>query len=448
LKDTPRALTLRQPALRPAHFMRAVFFSPSHAMGDVEPTLCSDTVRTSSAVAALQNAMHRIGLMAPKRWPSVPASVSGPAPNFETEFLVDAVHEVARRAACQLARTRARRLMHGELTASNITLDGRWLDFATISAVSDYGRVTLPPNAPDFMHEELLLLPSLLDFAFYVFKFSPAMRQRFPTAQHLAGSMQAAFDSQLASRLRIEFVRLLGYTQAEVARCPARLLDATCSAMMAVARAGNRAPFSILRPDNDFYPSMPARMGTHHLPTILTVLACANDGAWADAALAPHLADARLRQALIAAWLPMRQSLERHDDPGSPGRRRLWRAFEALRLNAPHDALYRTKLYPAIESLLEGGQGEAQSVQRFVDDAVAYGADWLGDTVDGMPTLRFRGLGSSTCLEFHPHEGLSLAGGHTSPQALFQTLQSVASAPPEFITAMQAAHAQEFSARL
>ncbi len=61
----------------------------------------------------------------------------------EKASLDNALDKMINRLACQIAASRVKGIPHGSLTSSNVSVDGRFLDFGTITAVPDFGNYVL-----------------------------------------------------------------------------------------------------------------------------------------------------------------------------------------------------------------------------------------------------------------------------------------------------------------
>lgn len=148
----PRALVIREPAVRPGHFLR----SPFAKMVDGRPDLPSDEDRTRQAIAELGAIFTKLGMANPG------------APDFAIER---GIWTMTARFARQCGRARALRIMHGSLTASNFCLDGRWLDFGTVSVLPDYGQYRMLPGAMPSTEEYRMFDSVLRDLLWHCEKF-------------------------------------------------------------------------------------------------------------------------------------------------------------------------------------------------------------------------------------------------------------------------------------
>jgi hypothetical protein len=179
----PGALLVREAAARPGHFMRSIYLR-----GDAHCTGVADVLRTANAVRSFPSTIRLVQ----------------PGP------VEPALHWVAARFAIQSARAEARRLMHGSLGASNIALDGRWLDFGTATSAEDYRDTKspdLPRVLPTFWQDHLGLCGALYDLGLYLNKYLD-----FPEAAHRP-VMERVIDTFLQEHERascLAFFELLG----------------------------------------------------------------------------------------------------------------------------------------------------------------------------------------------------------------------------------------------
>ncbi|AHL35475.1 MchC protein [Pseudomonas brassicacearum] len=109
--STPRGLLIRQPVVRPAHFIRATFFKENQQNG-----LSEDAKRVKTAIAKLEEFLPS----------AMPASPSDRA----NKCLKSGFFELASRFAEQFAAAKAKRIIHYNVSASNLSIDGAWLDLS------------------------------------------------------------------------------------------------------------------------------------------------------------------------------------------------------------------------------------------------------------------------------------------------------------------------------
>lgn len=123
--EADSALLLRQPCLRPAHFMSAGLFASHSGRHD----LLQETQRLRLLYREL-------------------AALSRGSEGFE-----HLIYTFLSRCAQQFASARLHRLVHGTLSPSNIALDGRWLDLMSASVLPCDNNSKPHPQAPAFLQE-------------------------------------------------------------------------------------------------------------------------------------------------------------------------------------------------------------------------------------------------------------------------------------------------------
>ncbi|WP_414440173.1 hypothetical protein [Burkholderia sp. 22PA0106] len=149
------ALMLREPCLRPAHFLRAEHFEPRDARAGV----LDDPARVRLAHRAL-------------------AALSRGTEGFETlmfDFLT--------RSARQFSAARTHRLIHGIVTPSNLAIDGRWLDLSFSSILPPGVNCKGGPASAAFLSEYRVPLVGVMEL---VYTFNKLHGHRIDTAQFTA----------------------------------------------------------------------------------------------------------------------------------------------------------------------------------------------------------------------------------------------------------------------
>ena len=189
-------LGVRQFVWRPAHFMRAPGF---HVRQENRPFIPSDTVRVKEAIGRLPGMLP------------LPVTMSnGVIEKLSSiERLTFGLKEMVRRFAEQMAAAKAKRLSHGTLSPSNISLDGRWNDLNSVSALPSYG---FRRNMTPFWLDQASLLRSINLLCFYVRKYFPRPDgglPELPTAAWLSTIYENYYKDALSRR----FVGLCGYPQ-------------------------------------------------------------------------------------------------------------------------------------------------------------------------------------------------------------------------------------------
>lgn len=188
--DRVLALSVREAAWRPAHFQRAVYFRPAAGL---ERAIPSDTERVRAAIARLPALLSAM----------VDASGAGSVETGPLGRLATGLAEMTRRFAEQMAAAAAKRLMHGTLTASNICLDGRWIDFSTASALPGYAARIM--RFPNILQEYKLLKEPLAELRYYIGKYYPGPagvgRDGLPGPGELVATYEHQYTDALARRL-------------------------------------------------------------------------------------------------------------------------------------------------------------------------------------------------------------------------------------------------------
>lgn len=132
------ALVIREFAIRPAHFERSTFFWPSR---DNIHLRDNDADRVKEAISFLPNALELTEL-------------EKSCGNILFQSLQKMILSIAK----QIAYSRVKGIPHGSLTSSNISVDGRFLDFGTITAVPDFGNYVLSNGVGAVWDDHQLIL--------------------------------------------------------------------------------------------------------------------------------------------------------------------------------------------------------------------------------------------------------------------------------------------------
>ena len=143
----PCALVIREVAIRPAHFERATFFWPDNAYMQLRN---NDALRVQQAVEQITHFL--------------PEGERG---------LVAGLTSFVEKMACQIAVSRVKGIPHGSLTSSNISIDGRFLDFGTLSAVPDFANYILAAGQGGIWDDHLLIAEWLRNIVIFINKYHP-----------------------------------------------------------------------------------------------------------------------------------------------------------------------------------------------------------------------------------------------------------------------------------
>lgn len=138
--DKQCALAIRQVSVRPAHFERCTFFWPEESYSYLRD---NDAFRVRKTI------------------PYFSKLLLGRVDNSSIE---EALNNMIDRLACQIAASRVKGIPHGSLTSSNISVDGRFLDFGTITAVPDFGNYVLANGVGAVWDDHELIESWLINF--------------------------------------------------------------------------------------------------------------------------------------------------------------------------------------------------------------------------------------------------------------------------------------------
>jgi hypothetical protein len=362
----PRAIYFRKPALRMGHLLRAAYFDSE--TGYIEGGI-ADNIRTQATI----------------RWwldPSQQSSVEGvlsPAKADRIEIASTRIKECLLKHAAQLAAARVKRLMHGSLTGSNICLDGRWIDFVSSSAISDFGPVVIPRGSPDFLHEEDLIFRALNQLMFYVNKYADLGIDVGAEVR----SVWKVFLTRFRECLELEFLKLFGIEFSEISAIPTSIRTSLYSSMQEVNHQGAGHPFSILSVDPEHIPEMPERFGTNKLNEAIAAASLARSSDELEQLVGPAIPHEQTRRvflsnvSLLDSWLNEKQG------------RSPTRLFKTLCRNAPLQFLYRTDLHPRIVARYQ----DPASMSNLISEVVGNANLLLGEAalhvanVNRRPTL-------------------------------------------------------------
>lgn len=146
-----RALLVRMPAVRPAHFIRATYFKEKKLA-----SLSPDAERVKTAIQTLNLYLpnEKLGQLYANR----------------DEQISDGIVELSRRFAKQFAVAKSSRIFHASVSASNLTLDGAWMDLAGTKVFSDrcwWNGFDI--NA--FLKEFAPAVTSIKELCYYLYKY-------------------------------------------------------------------------------------------------------------------------------------------------------------------------------------------------------------------------------------------------------------------------------------
>ena len=290
--QTSAGVGVRQFVWRPAHFMRAPGF---HVRPENRRLIPSDTARVKEAIPKL-----------PEMLPMPPmATASALEQLTPIERLKLGLREMVRRFAEQMAAAKAKRLSHGTLSTSNISLDGRWNDLNSVSALPSYG---FRRNMAPFWSDQMSLHKSIELLCFYVHKYFPQTGlepEDLPSAEWLSAIYGRYYEDALARR----FVGLCGYPHTVSNKVwntvqGKQAMQDLADLLIAMARSGH----SPRRPFDDDMQNNSVR-GDYEVTKILKALSRARGAADADLQIAELVPARRVRQMLIQQYMVVKSMM-------------------------------------------------------------------------------------------------------------------------------------------
>lgn len=282
--SVPRGLVVRQNAIRAGHFERATYFRPQAAFKSMLP---SDTERVRAMIKSLPNALSCYAT------PTELAAFSDP---------IERTHELlarfASRVAIQLATSKAKRIMHGGLSSSNISVDGRWLDYGSISSLPGFANTG--NYDPSFWLEHTIVGEMFRSLAFFCGKYLITGSPRFSGFDDI----DAHFDRHYVKHLHHQFALLAGYPEMAVSGDASRTSMLQLGEILVqLAKAGTEKPFRGATCALRHY-------GAFRLGEILEASAQSGSRSDRERRIAPHIADVRLRGTFIARASAVAESAE------------------------------------------------------------------------------------------------------------------------------------------
>lgn len=362
-RDTRRALVFRQMKIRPAHFMRAIGFVPGDSF---KKENVSDAFRTREGILKLPAVMFELfGEADPKK------------KSFHALFSA-----LIRRQAKQIAAARSRKLLHGGLCASNIAIDGSWLDFDTITSISDYGRIIMGSfDIADFWTDHKDILAVIHDLWSYVKKYAPPCQSDDLDGVNVYTDF---FVSELEIAHAVEFAKLTGIPIRTIENMDRAIVFDLYRVVRQIVRKGNESPF-YFSPRHVW--EMPIKTGEYSLAEVFRVSSLCQQPRDLVVRLSKEIIDEDLRTRFVRSYWRMREIYNREFGGGLPLSAQIFLALNCRRVNSCIPALFRREMdfeiekYCAAECDLSG----------FVSSLVARAKFNLSPDIDGVLSLEFFG---------------------------------------------------------
>lgn len=192
-----RALLVREPVVRAAHFARAPYFIPQSRYAS---EIISDAERVKRVIRKLPNFL-----------PTPPEGYSIDSQRDPALYCIEGMCELARRLATQLAfcRTRFLRLT---TSPSNICIDGRLMDFNGLNSLfpADYqGGFEYQLRYNEMIKEPAVILEGMQDVSIYLGKylFMPDF------SDQIQREIKIVFDRTFENNCVLGYLNLIGITQ-------------------------------------------------------------------------------------------------------------------------------------------------------------------------------------------------------------------------------------------
>jgi hypothetical protein len=348
--STTRALTLRPFVLRPAHFMRNLLNQDQRRpQGELAPGLTRDTYRVTQALTHFTQGLE---------------SALGLAPADPATTIDAGLRELTRRLACQFAASFAKRLPHGSVSCSNVSLSGQFLDYGMAHALPTYRRPADAQHDPWTESQRglqtVLLLREQLD------KYHPGLRAAAVASKE---ELTHLYGTVLERRLGIEMAKMAGLTEDLALACPEVHLSAWLQSMRRILVRGGEQLLAP-REANSAWTELPIDPLRPDLNRVLAASAGHGEPEAMDRSVAPLLGDADLRSQFVRAAMAVRQAV-RPILGHAGGALDRYLAMQARRKNAVLPELERDSWFRigVVAQMLDGGFQPA-AVQALLEDTL------------------------------------------------------------------------------
>ncbi|HEY8881094.1 MAG TPA: hypothetical protein VIN03_26215 [Roseateles sp.] len=359
VRSNTRALTVRPFVLRPAHFMRNLLNQDQRrAQGELAPGLTRDTYRVTQALTRFTQGLQ---------------SALGLAPADPTTTIDNGLRELTTRLACQFAASFAKRLPHGSVSCSNVSLSGQFLDYGMAHALPTYRR---PADAQhDPWTESQRGLQTVVLLREQLEKYYPGLRANEVISKD---ELTRLYGTVLERRLGIEMAKMAGLTEDLALACPEAHLSAWLQVMRRILVRGGEE-LLVPREPNSAWTELPVDPLRPDLNRVLAASAGHGQPQAMDQSIAPLLADAELRSQFVHAAMAVRQAL-RPTLGHAAGALEPYLSVQARRKNAVLPELERDSWFRigVVAQMLDGGFQPA-AVQALLDGTLSQARHTLAD---------------------------------------------------------------------
>lgn len=272
----PRGLIIRQAAIRPAHFERAVLFSRPTALAK---ELCPDPQRVRDSMKILHRAL-----------PLAEQHLHHASEMSQAERLRYGMAEMAHRFAMQEAAARTKKLIHGNMSSSNICLDGRWIDFGSVTALPGWGDVL---GYGSFWDSPPAYEAIFSNLCFNIRKYCPVKNEALPQEDVLLDEFKATQNYWQKKR----FLGLTGWPFLFLDRIEKSFAaERMYRVLLSIAKAGHSVPFVFGQPNDG------SEFGKYRLCLILFTVVRWFSSPSCEEKIGPLLDDPTLRRELLASY--------------------------------------------------------------------------------------------------------------------------------------------------
>lgn len=184
-----RVLSVREPVVRPAHFVRALYYRERKDSG-----LEKDFRRVKAAI-------KKLVLFLP-----ISDFAYEPGEPLELQIRHGFV-ALAKRFACQFASARAKRILHYNVSASNVSIEGAWLDLTRTTIFSDC-LIRDKLDVDRFVGEFTPVIQALRHISFYCYKYLGVSRD---DSREIFKSAVYAFSKEYNFKLNLGLMAQAGF---------------------------------------------------------------------------------------------------------------------------------------------------------------------------------------------------------------------------------------------
>lgn len=360
-----RTLLMREFALRPAHYLRNLYFeTPKASTGG----LCQDASRVRDTINMLHLGFEQI-------FGKQVAGTKG------IEKMNHGLRIMAKRFAAQIAASFAKRIFHGALNCSNIALDGRFLDFGIAAFVERYQRQAWAKGWADQWTQDGPLLRTMRLLRFQLHKYF-----RDDSASKLISEAElvAEFQTALTGRLEIEMLKMTGVPEDVASIYPAGDRQRLFRCLRDIYSRGAGEVFTSFDADADTVgANPPPRRGPQFdLNQILALASTCTNSSDLDRTLTEALKDAQLRKEFAACYSHFMDGSVARFNPDTRTTAKIYMALQAIRLNADLSFLQRKVL---LDEKLAPFDSNPQGVGDFINATVAHAWYFLQQNHPDLP---------------------------------------------------------------